>query len=81
MAGAFAWGLLAASSLVLGAAISLRVRIGLRTIGLIMRFGAGVLISAVAFDLVGEPSLAPRGTARSFWGCSRAAASSSEAIG
>ena len=54
MAGAFAWGLLAASSLVLGAAISLCVQIGLRTIGLIMGFGAGVLISAVAFDLVGE---------------------------
>jgi ZIP family zinc transporter len=46
--------LLAASSLVLGAAISLRFRIGLGTIGLIMGFGAGVLISAVAFDLVEE---------------------------
>jgi ZIP family zinc transporter len=54
VAGAFAWGLLAASSLVLGAAVTLRVRIGLRVIGLIMGFGAGVLISAVAFDLVEE---------------------------
>ena len=54
MAEAFAWGVLAASSLVLGAAIALRFQIGLRTIGLIMGFGAGVLISAVAFDLVEE---------------------------
>jgi ZIP family zinc transporter len=54
VAGAFAWGLLAASSLVLGAAVALRFRIGLRAIGLIMGFGAGVLISAVAFDLVEE---------------------------
>jgi len=51
---AFWWGLLAASSLVLGAALALRVRIGLRTIGLVMGFGSGVLISAVAFDLVEE---------------------------
>jgi ZIP family zinc transporter len=54
MAGAFAWGMLAASSLVIGAVIALLFRIGLRTIGLIMAFGAGVLISAVAFDLVEE---------------------------
>jgi zinc transporter, ZIP family len=54
MAEAFAWGLLAASSLVLGALIALRFRIGLRGIGLVMGFGAGVLISAVAFDLVEE---------------------------
>jgi ZIP family zinc transporter len=54
MAGALGWGLLAASSLVLGAVIALRFRISLRTIGLIMAFGAGVLISAVAFDLVEE---------------------------
>jgi len=54
MAEAFAWGLLAASSLVFGAAAALRFRIALRTIGLIMGFGAGVLISAVAFDLVEE---------------------------
>lgn len=52
--GAFGWGLLAASSLVIGAAVALAVPIRLRTIGLIMGFGAGVLISAVAFDLVEE---------------------------
>jgi ZIP family zinc transporter len=54
MASAFGWGTLAASSLVLGAIVALRVRIGLRAIGLIMAFGSGVLISAVAFDLVEE---------------------------
>jgi ZIP family zinc transporter len=54
MAEAFAWGVIAASSLVLGAALALRVPIGLRAIGLVMGFGAGVLISAVAFDLVEE---------------------------
>ena len=54
MAEAFGWGLLAASSLVIGAVIALRFRISLRVIGLIMGFGAGVLISAVAFDLIDE---------------------------
>jgi ZIP family zinc transporter len=54
MASAFGWGTLAASSLVLGAIFAVRFRIGLRAIGLIMAFGSGVLISAVAFDLVEE---------------------------
>jgi ZIP family zinc transporter len=54
MGAAFGWGTVAASSLVIGAIIALLFRIGLRTIGLIMAFGAGVLISAVAFDLVEE---------------------------
>ena len=54
MGAAFGWGLLSASSLVIGALVALRFRIPLRVIGLIMGFGAGVLISAVAFDLVEE---------------------------
>ncbi len=54
MAAAFGWGLLAASPLVIGALVALRFRIRLQVIGLIMAFGAGVLISAVAFDLVDE---------------------------
>jgi len=54
VASAFGWGLLAASSLVLGAVLGLAFRVSLRTIGLIMGFGAGVLLSAVAFDLVEE---------------------------
>lgn len=52
MAGAFGWGLLAASSLVIGALVGLFLHLRVRVIGLIMAFGAGVLISAVAFDLV-----------------------------
>ena len=54
MGAAFGWGLLSASSLVIGAVIAILIRIPLRLIGLIMGFGAGVLISAVAFDLVEE---------------------------
>jgi ZIP family zinc transporter len=54
VAASFGWGTLAASSLVIGALVALRFRIGLRTIGLIMGFGAGVLISALSFDLVDE---------------------------
>jgi ZIP family zinc transporter len=54
MGSAFAWGVLGASSLVLGAIIALCFRISPRAIGLIMAFGSGVLISAVAFDLVEE---------------------------
>ena len=48
----FAWGLIAASSLLLGGLLALRRTIGLRPLGLIMGFGAGVLISAVAYELV-----------------------------
>jgi ZIP family zinc transporter len=54
MGAAFGWGTLAASSLVIGAVVALRFRISLGVIGLIMAFGAGVLISAVSFDLVEE---------------------------
>jgi ZIP family zinc transporter len=54
VAGAFAWGALAASSLVVGAAVALRFSVGLRTIGLVMGFGSGVLLSAVSFDLIEE---------------------------
>ncbi len=54
MGAAFGWGTLAASSLVIGAVVALLFNIGLRTIGLIMAFGSGVLISAISFDLVQE---------------------------
>jgi ZIP family zinc transporter len=52
--GAFVWGLVASSSLVIGAIIAFLIHIPLRVVGLIMGFGAGVLISAVAFDLIEE---------------------------
>jgi ZIP family zinc transporter len=54
VAEAFAWGALASTSLVLGGVIALRVRVSSLVLGLVMAFGAGVLISAVAYELVGE---------------------------
>jgi len=54
MAEAFAWGFIAASSLLIGAVIALRFPISKLALGLTMAFGAGVLISAVAYDLVLE---------------------------
>jgi zinc transporter, ZIP family len=54
LSAAFAWGFLAASSLILGGIIALRVPISKLALGLIMAFGSGVLISAVAYELVLE---------------------------
>jgi zinc transporter, ZIP family len=51
---ALLWGALASSSLLVGGALALRVRIHAQLLGLIMAFGAGVLISAVAYELVQE---------------------------
>ncbi len=45
------WGFVGGIALVIGAAIGLRFPASQRTIGLIMGFGSGVLISAVAFEL------------------------------
>jgi ZIP family zinc transporter len=54
MAAALGWGALAASSLVLGAALSLMRRWSSRAVGLVLAFGAGALISAVSFELAQE---------------------------
>jgi zinc transporter, ZIP family len=54
VSGALLWGLFAASSLIVGGALALTFRVGERMLGLIMAFGAGVLISAVAYELVAE---------------------------
>jgi ZIP family zinc transporter len=54
MTAAFLWGGLAASSVLLGGLVALRFRIGGRFLGLVLGFGAGVLISAVAYELVEE---------------------------
>lgn len=48
------WGLLAGSSLLLGAGIGYYAKISQRIIAAIMAFGAGVLISALAFELMNE---------------------------
>ncbi|MGH7553199.1 MAG: ZIP family metal transporter [Longimicrobiales bacterium] len=51
---AFFWGAIAASSLVLGAILALSIRIRERLLGSIMAFGSGVLVAAVAYELVLE---------------------------
>lgn len=45
---------LAASSLLIGAAVGITGRVSLRVMGVIMAFGAGALISALAFELTDE---------------------------
>jgi ZIP family zinc transporter len=51
---ALGWGALAASSLVIGGLLGTARAWPSRTIGLVLAFGAGALISAVAFDLFEE---------------------------
>ena len=68
MAEAFAWGLLGASSLVLGALIVFVHDLGSEALGLVMGFGAGVLLSAVSFELFEEAvSTSATGTALGFF--------------
>jgi ZIP family zinc transporter len=52
MLNAFLWGFLATISLAVGGLIGIFFKIGKRPLGLIMAFGAGVLLSAVAYELV-----------------------------
>jgi zinc transporter, ZIP family len=52
MLEALAWGTLAASSLLLGGLLAVWRPVSPRVLGLVMAFGAGVLISAVAYELV-----------------------------
>lgn len=51
---AAAWGAIAGSALLLGALLALVMPVQLRIVGAVMGFGAGVLISAVAFELTVE---------------------------
>jgi len=48
------WGSVGAASLLIGALLALYLRIPTRAIGLLLGFGAGTLISAVAFELTEE---------------------------
>jgi zinc transporter, ZIP family len=48
------WGLVAGSSLLIGAVAGLLLQLPRHLIAAIMSFGAGVLVSAVAFDLTAE---------------------------
>lgn len=54
MGSAFGWGLFAGASLIIGGALTMVIKIPSRVLGLIMAFGAGVLVSALAFELVEE---------------------------
>ena len=62
MVSAFIWGLLATSSLILGGIIAIRFTLSNRTIGIIMGFGAGTLISAISYELVFEAVKMGKGT-------------------
>jgi len=46
------WGLVGASALIVGAEVAFGFKLSRMTIGLIMAFGVGALISAVSFELV-----------------------------
>jgi ZIP family zinc transporter len=61
--GAVLWGALGASSLLVGAVLALRTTPSNRMVGLVLAFGAGTLISAVAYELVPEETQQPIGLA------------------
>jgi ZIP family zinc transporter len=54
---ALLWGLLAAGSLLVGQLLAGPLRRSPRTVGLMMAFGAGTLISAVGYELIPEENL------------------------
>ena len=62
MLNAFLIGLLATSSLIIGGLIATRLTLARRTLGIIMAFGAGTLISAVSYELVYEAVKLAKGT-------------------
>jgi ZIP family zinc transporter len=71
MLNALFWGMIASSSLILGGYIGTRFNISKRLLGAIMAFGAGTLISAVAYELVYESVRLAKGsgfTAIGFFG-------------
>jgi zinc transporter, ZIP family len=55
------WGAFAASALVLGAVLALRIRLSNRVIGSVMGFGAGALIGAIAYELIPESLISGAG--------------------
>ena len=59
--GALVWGGVGASSLLVGAVLALRTTPSNRTVGLVLAFGAGTLISAVAYELVPTETEQPVG--------------------
>lgn len=59
--GALLLGAAGASSLLLGAVLALRTQPSRRTVGLVLAFGAGTLISSVAYELVPTETEQPVG--------------------
>lgn len=62
MIHSFLWGLFAATSLLIGGIIASGFSLGKKTLGLIMAFGAGTLISAVSYELIYESMKLGNGT-------------------
>jgi ZIP family zinc transporter len=62
MLNAFLWGLLATSSLIIGGILASRISFGKKPLGIIMAVGAGILISAVSYELIFEAVKMGRGT-------------------
>jgi zinc transporter, ZIP family len=54
MIGAFLWGAIGASTLLLGAVIAYRFDVGRKPMAVIMAVGTGLLIGSVSFELVDE---------------------------
>lgn len=65
MLGAFLWGALATSSLLLGGVLACAWPLHRRTLGLLMGFGAGTLLAAVSYELVFEAVQRSRGSGAS----------------
>jgi len=68
MLNALMWGLIANSSLILGGFIGSRFSLSKRTLGIILAFGAGTLLSAVAYELVFESLRMARGSGYTGYG-------------
>ena len=68
MLEAFLIGALAAATLVIGGLVVFVHKPAERTLGLVMAFGAGVLVSAVAFELVEEATELAEGAGPAFIG-------------
>jgi zinc transporter, ZIP family len=68
MINAFLWGFIATFSLFIGGLIGIFFKICKRPLGLIMAFGAGVLLSAVAYELVFKSIKASTGSGASLLG-------------
>lgn len=62
VSGALLWGLVAGSSFVVGSVLALRLGLTQRTVGMLMGFGSGALVAAVAYELVDEAAVLSSGT-------------------